>query len=582
MRHPFRTLVPPFLAIALLGALYGCGGGGDGGGGGGGPTAPATPTVGTVQLSVANTTLSVGATVRVSSSIRSTSGEAMTGQALTWSSSKTAVATVADGVVTAVAPGEATISATSSNGRVGSVTITVSGPPASVTLLRSGSYLLVGDTLQLRVEVRDAAGRVLTGIPAPTVTVSVPATATVSGTTLTATAPGKVKITATVGAATGSAELTVWPGGGARVSSLASLDSVVIAEMTRLGFPGAQLAVTRDGRLVMSRAYGWADTLARKPVATDNLFRIGSTTKPITAVAIMKLVETGKMSLDDHPFQLLTGIDLPAGRTEDPRLSDITVRDLLYHAGGWNQNRDVDQTIFAALLASHNMDPRAIVASGRGVPLAGDPGTHYAYTNYGYLVLGLMIERATGKSYEQWVKTNILAPAGITDMKLGYTPVASRDQKEVIPYDPRPPVATFMGTGRWPDVGATQEYAWAAGQWIGSATDMARFLAAVDGRANHADVLAPATITTMTTRNSMAWPGTGYHYAAGWEMAPLSGGMAMSHAGGQDGGDAFIRLRGDGVGFVVLFNRTRDAKTSEAAIDQALDGITGWPAGDRF
>src|SRR5690606_6107892 len=108
---------------------------------------------------------------------------------------------------------------------------------------------------------------------------------------------------------------------------------------------------------------------------------------------------------------------------------DITVRDLLYHTGGWNQNRDVDQTIFAALLASHDMDPRAIVASGRGVRLASDPGTRHAYVNYGYLVLGLMIERATGQSYEQWVRENILTPAGITGMKLGYTPVATRDPK---------------------------------------------------------------------------------------------------------------------------------------------------------
>lgn len=581
MRRRPLPLALVLLALSSLTALAACGGGD------GGPTEPPpppAPVVGTVELSAGDASLAVGATTTVTAVVRSTTGGVMNGQALTWSTTNAAVATVANGVVTAVGPGQATIRAASANGREGSVAVTVTGPPASVVIARSGSFLLVGDTLQLRVVVKDAAGQTLDDAPATTWTVSAPATAAMSGATLTAAAPGPVRVTATVGGAAGTADLTVWPGGGTRVAALASFDSAVIGEMTRLGFPGASVAVTKDGRLVLARAYGWADTLTRRMAATDHLFRIGSTSKPVTAVAIMKLVEAGQLSLDDRPFQLLTGIELLPGETEDPRLKDITVRDLLYHTGGWNANRDVDSKIFAALLASGNTDPRAIVRSGRGVALATAPGTAHAYTNYGYLVLGLMIEHVTGQGYEPWVQANVLAPAGVTAMQLGYTPLAQRDPKEVTAYDPRPPVTTFMGTGRWPDVGATQEYAGPAGQWIASATDMARFLAGVDGLPNHADVLSPATIATMRTRNAAVFPGTGYHYAAGWSLTPLTSGVAMNHSGGQDGGDAYIALRGDGVGLVVLFNRTRNqnAGVAEAALHQALDRITSWPAGDGF
>ena len=429
-------------------------------------TPPPAPEVASVTLP-ATISVQVGATAIIVATVRNTDGVALTGQPLTWSSGNAAVATVSSGVVTAVAVGTASITATSSNGKSGSTIVTVVNTPASVTIIRSGSYILVGDTLQLSAVVQDAAGHTVSGA-SPTWSVNLPAVGALSGSTLTATSPGVVLVTASMGAISGSAQISVSAGGGTRVPSLSSIDSTVLSEMRRLGIPGGSLSITKDGRLVLSRAYGYADSATRRQAAPDQLWRIGGLSKPITAVAIMKLVEGGLISLDDKPFVLLTGIDLLPGQTQDPRLPNITVRDLLQHSGGWNVSRNIDDTVFATLAASGNPDPKGLVRSARGVALATNPGTQFAYVNYGYLVLGRMIERATGGSYETYVKNSILAPAGINAMKLGFTSLSMRDSREVSYYDHRPPITTILGTGLWPDVAGGMEYSEAAGGWLGS------------------------------------------------------------------------------------------------------------------
>lgn len=550
---------------------------------GSGTTTPSTPTVGSVALAPAAASISVNATTTLTATVKTAAGTVLTDQTLTWTTSNSAVATVSNGVVTGVSAGTATITAGSTNGKQGSATVTVLGPPASLTVTRSGSYILVGDTLQLSVVLKDAAAQVVSG-GSPSWSVTAPAVGSMSGATLTAATPGVVQVTATVGQITGSAQITVSPGGGTRVPSLSLIDSTVLAEMRRLGIPGGSMSITKDGRLVFSRAYGYADSVTKRPSATDQLWRIGSTSKPITAIAIMKLVEAGLISLDDKPFVLLTGIDLIAGQTQDPRLLNITVRDLLQHSGGWNVSRNIDDVVFAALQASGNIDPKALVKSGRGVALAVNPGTQYAYTNYEYLVLGRMIERATGLTYDTYVKNTILAPAGITDMKLGRTPVGLRDPKEVSYYDNRGTVTALYGTGIWPDVGGAMEYSEAAGQWIGSSLDLVKFLGEIDGNPTRTDIVSSSTMATMTAQNFTLWPISGYHYGLGLEVNTTTSGTSISHTGGADGGDAYMVRRGDGVSAAVLFNLTRSltGNTADAAINQALDRITSWPTGVVF
>ncbi len=557
--------------LVLLVGLVACGGSG--------PSGPGTPTVSSVTLAPNTATLAVGATQTLAATVKGSDGAVMASETITWSSSSPAVASVSGGVVTAVAPGQATIQA-SAGGKNGSALITVLGQPASITITRSGSWLLTGDTLQPRAVVRDAGGTILTNA---TVTWSVTGGATVASGTVTATTPGSVQLTATAGAASASATLTVWAGSGTREPLLSAIDSVVMAQMTRLGIPGGSVSITRNGRLVLSRAYGWADTAARRAAATTDLWRIGSTSKPITAVAVMKLVEGGQMTLTERPFAVLTGVDLLPGQTQDARLLDITVRQLMEHSGGWHTDRTVDQVVFAAMQADGNIDPKHLIRNGRGVPLAVSPGTQYAYTNYASLLLGRMIERASGKSYETYVKDAILTPLGISSMKLGRTPLGLRDAKEVAYYDHRGPVTALYGTGLWPDVGGGQEYAEASGQWIASSLDMVKFLNGIDGNALRPDILSSGSLTTMTTRNTALWSTADYYHGMGLFVQATAGGSTWLHTGGQDGGDAYIARRPDGTNIAVLFNLTRDATLSaDAAISTVLGQISTWPVGVVF
>src|SRR5438874_3219419 len=129
------------------------------------------------------------------------------------------------------------------------------------------------------------------------------------------------------------------------LSSFISFDREIQKFMQARNIPGAALAVVKDQRLVYARGYGWADREGKIPVKPTSLFRIASITKPFTAVAVLKLVEEGKLSLDARPFELLaSGTDAlqPKGDQFDERWKHITIRHLLHHTGGWDRDKSFD------------------------------------------------------------------------------------------------------------------------------------------------------------------------------------------------------------------------------------------------
>jgi N-acyl-D-amino-acid deacylase len=104
--------------------------------------------------------------------------------------------------------------------------------------------------------------------------------------------------------------------------------------LARHQVPGATVAITRAGRLVLARGYGWADVENRRVMQPKSRFVLASVSKAITSAAAMKLVEQGRLKLDDRAFELLGEIRSPSGTTPDPRLKQITVQMLMHHAGG--------------------------------------------------------------------------------------------------------------------------------------------------------------------------------------------------------------------------------------------------------
>ncbi len=280
----------------------------------------------------------------------------------------------------------------------------------------------------------------------------------------------------------------VIPVSGDENPSFKSLEHAIERLMSKYDLPGGQICISLRGKIIYSRGFGYADLDRKIPVQIDNLFRIASCSKPITSTAIMKLVEGGKLHMDDKAFSILDNLKPAAGANVDPRLQSITVRNLLEHTGGWDSHEIDPQMNYSRIAADAFRVPRpappeAIVRYNMGRPLDFDPGTKYVYSNFGYNVLGRIIERVSGSPYEQYIKTNIFAPAGITDMELGKTQLKNKLPKEVEYYDGKDadkgwslfadeplPVAQSYGSGY------AMEGFDAHGGWVGTAEDLVKFI----------------------------------------------------------------------------------------------------------
>jgi N-acyl-D-amino-acid deacylase len=343
-------------------------------------------------------------------------------------------------------------------------------------------------------------------------------------------------------------------------------------------------------------------------VVPTSLFRIASVTKAITAVAVLTLVDAGTLSLDDAVFPLLA-FEPPAHATMDSRLSNITVQNLLVHAGGWDSAQTYDpQGLPFSRMAAASVglaDPAeatTIVRFMLGEPLDFDPGTRQAYSNFGFNVLGRVIEKISGQPYEAYVRDHVLAPAGITTMRLGRTRLAHRAPGEVRYYAPpgqAPGWSVFWGEGFAPFAYGGSTYLEALdahGGWIASAADLVRFATAVAGQRGPA-LLTAETFQTMisTPRPPTGMPSTGIPGVTGevtaglgWDVIPGASGVTWSRVGALMGSTAaWVANRPDGVTIAVTFNSLPadyNALLNEAitAFGQAVDGVSAWPDSDVF
>jgi N-acyl-D-amino-acid deacylase len=268
----------------------------------------------------------------------------------------------------------------------------------------------------------------------------------------------------------------LYPVAGKSAVNSEALDKVVVTIMARHGIPGAALAIARDGKLVLARGYGWANLAGNEVAQPDTLFGLASLSKPLTAVAVLKLVDQGKLGLDDRPFEILDHIKAMPGTKVDPRLAKITVRQLLNHSGGWNHQASGDPVNWTTQMHLKRGDRTPVtadqlIAFTMSVPLDFEPGTDSKYSNFGYIVLGEVVAKASGQPYEKYVRDNVLAPMGIARTSLH--PLGGQ-------YFPKESRRYLAGTENelpaW-----QQKYSDAAGGWIASAVDMVRFLTVLDG-----------------------------------------------------------------------------------------------------
>lgn len=380
---------------------------------------------------------------------------------------------------------------------------------------------------------------------------------------------------------------------GLAVPALVGFDQFMIYLINQ-GIPGGALAIAKDGQLVYARGFGWADQEAHQPVQPDSLFRIASISKPVTSVAILKLVEDGKLDLDAKVFCapggscLLGHLQPPPGVTvKDPRLYDVTVRHLLYHVGGWDRAKSGDPMFLPiteraarALGVPHPPSCEVIIRYMLGQRLDFAPGSTYAYSNFGYCVLGRVIEKVTGQSYEEYVKINVLKPMGVTRMQIGRTLPEARAEGEVKYYGAPSLRCVFpdMTSCTTPYGGFYLEAMDSHGGWIASAVDLLRFVTAIDGRRPPA-FLKPETVNLMI---SPYWPGPTSYYAMGWGVQIVGTGATWDHTGALDGTRTFLLRRYDGLAWAVLFNLRTEIFGLYRELERLAAGVPEWPAHDLF
>jgi CubicO group peptidase (beta-lactamase class C family) len=388
-------------------------------------------------------------------------------------------------------------------------------------------------------------------------------------------------------------------------SATASYDTTIEALMNKYGVPGGAVAVIDDGKLVLARGYGLSDTGNTLIAHPDSLFRIASLTKQITSAAVLKLVAQGKLSLTTKALSLLGFTPNPA-KPMTPVLSEITIDDLLHHTGGWSRetgcigcSTEGDPMFESVSIAAAQSAPSPpscdrIIQYMLSQPVRWMPGTVYDYSNFGYCVLGAVIEKVTGQSYASYVAANILNPAGAGGIVQGQTIWAA--DREVVYYD-------YPGAGSGQDVFVPSLNAYtnpygnfyieamaAHGAWVASPIDLLRFQAALDGRNGGTPLLSKTSLAEMTANpdvpaaviNSsnklVTVPQSGSWYGMGWEVNTAGN---WWHTGSLPGTATEQVHAANGYGWAAFFN-TRPSNSNGFANDLDSDLWTAFSATSSF
>jgi N-acyl-D-amino-acid deacylase len=375
------------------------------------------------------------------------------------------------------------------------------------------------------------------------------------------------------------------------VSQFAAAEAWLLEYMHTNQVPGASLAIAVDGELKLARGYGYADREAKEPVQPEALFRIASISKPVTAVAVLKLVDEGKLKLDDSVVDLL-GLRPANEKPADYDLwwDRVTLQHLLTHSGGWDRDRSgdpmfLDVRIVKWLNRKLPLDHATLNEYQFRRPLDFAPGTRYAYSNFGYSLLGRAIEKASGEPYEKYVREQVFAPLGITSARIGSSLESERCEQEVNYYTVDgykslavvgPDCNTRQVPGQYG--GWNQRLLDSHGGWIMSSVDLVKFGLALevidDAPTTRGGLLKRESAQVMfspqvaLSGGDAKIPGYGY----GWVVTRLDDRPIVLHNGALPCTASVLARLDDRVWFAVLLNlgRTADGKWLSSGLDREL------------
>lgn len=277
-----------------------------------------------------------------------------------------------------------------------------------------------------------------------------------------------------------------------------AIDDIVRTAMDAQKIPGLSLAVIKDGKVIRAKGYGWANIEWKLPVKPDTVFQIGSVTKQFTAAAILMLAEEGKVGLDDPLSRHVP--EAPAA------WHNVTVRQMLTHTSGIPSETEPEGL---KIQTRQVFKPIEAIKHVKNPTLEFAPGSRWNYSNMGYYLLGLIIEKASGKPYGDFLQERIFQPLGMTHTRLN-------DLEAIVPHRASGYLYDDKGYGNWDPVHPALPYA--AGALLSTVTDLAEWdLALSEGKllstASYQKMWSPTLLTNGKT----------HHYGFGWEMDTHSG-----------------------------------------------------------
>jgi len=366
------------------------------------------------------------------------------------------------------------------------------------------------------------------------------------------------------------------------------IDSAINSFIEKYNIKGLSIAISYKGNLIYAKGFGYADYENKIKVEPKSLFRIASVSKLITAIAIMKLYEEKKLNLNDKVFGNDGILNDPKFLNfHDKRVKKITILHLLCHKSGWS-GKKIDPVIYPQFAAQEKkwnlpltLDDAIIYQLSK--PLSYNPGTVFSYSNFGYALLTKVIEKVTGKQYEEYVQKEILEPIGIYDMHIGNSYLKDRYPNEVkyytndqtitrISYDQKSTVPVYDG-------GYDMKLLSGAGGWIASAPELLKLITAIDGFKEKPDILTDESIKLMTASTDSI------KSYLGWRNGDKEG--TWYRTGTLSGSIALVVRRPDNICYVVLMNTSIYTKSNihhllANYINNSINLVQNWPDYDLF
>jgi len=311
----------------------------------------------------------------------------------------------------------------------------------------------------------------------------------------------------------------------------------VLSEQFKPGETGCAVLVARDGQVIYRKAFGMADLELNVPMRPEMVFRIGSITKQFTAIAILQLMEQGKLSLQDQITKYIPDYPMHG--------HSITIEHLLTHTSGIKSYTNVPE--FESMVRT-DMTPEEVIEKIKPLPMEFAPGTKWNYNNSGYFLLGYIIEKVSGLKYAEYLQENFFVPLGMTSTLYG-------DDTRIVMNRASGYQPGGNGTVNADYMSMTIPYS--AGSIMSTVDDLYKWNRALLGL----KLVKKETLEKAWTGYRLA-DGEDTHYGYGWFMSEIQGSPTIEHGGGINGYlSASIYLPREDV-FVALFSNN-NAKAPE-------------------